>query len=222
MDGGVHALVVNVHFVAALAIAALLSTVSTGNDDRLDTATRESEKGFQRQKQEEVPAEGQEIAEAAAAEEGGPRAAAPLQGAPVARQQAEQMGAQAGRGGVCFRVKKAAGSCCPRAWASEVTVVDPVKINVFAEIAGMYIVPATKWNAAARATGMVFEDNTQESVERRRETLELAGKNFPSEDFAKSTVSLLVPLEVEFLTLSTHRDFVFEEFMEHLGCIEEK
>ncbi|KAE9310254.1 hypothetical protein PR003_g20312 [Phytophthora rubi] len=46
MDGGVYALLVNVHFVAALAIAALLSTAPTNNDDRLETATRESEKGF--------------------------------------------------------------------------------------------------------------------------------------------------------------------------------
>ncbi|KAE9351330.1 hypothetical protein PR003_g4933 [Phytophthora rubi] len=206
MDGGVHALVVNVHFVAALAIAALLSTVSTGNDDRLDTATRESEKGFQlKQQQPRKEARAQ------------PRHFKERQ----LRASKRNKWARKLDGGGLLPREEGRGIMLP-ARMGKVTVVDPVKINVFAEIAGMYIVPATKWNAAARATGMVFEDNTQESVERRRETLELAGKNFPSEDFAKSTVSLLVPLEVEFLTLSTHRDFVFEEFMEHLGCIEEK
>ncbi|KAE9045961.1 hypothetical protein PR001_g4751 [Phytophthora rubi] len=210
MDGGVHALVVNVHFVAALAIAALLSTVSTGNDDRLDTATRESEKGFQlKQQQPRKEARAQ------------PRHFKERQ----LRASKRNKWARKLDGGGLLPREEGRGIMLPARMGKvirEVTVVDPVKINVFAEIAGMYIVPATKWNAAARATGMVFEDNTQESVERRRETLELAGKNFPSEDFAKSTVSLLVPLEVEFLTLSTHRDFVFEEFMEHLGCIEEK
>ncbi|KAE8980504.1 hypothetical protein PF011_g22417 [Phytophthora fragariae] len=202
MDGGVHALVVNVHFVAALAIAALLSTVSTGNDDRLDTATRESEKGFQ-----EARAQPRHFKERQLRASKRNKWARKLDGEGLLPREEGRGIMLPARMGKVIR---------------EVTVVDPVKINVFAEIAGMYIVPATKWNAAARATGEVFEDNTQESVERRRETLELAGKNFPSEDFAKSTVSLLVPLEVEFLTLSTHRDFVFEEFMEHLGCIEEK
>uniref|UniRef100_M4BD20 HECT-type E3 ubiquitin transferase n=1 Tax=Hyaloperonospora arabidopsidis (strain Emoy2) TaxID=559515 RepID=M4BD20_HYAAE len=88
----------------------------------------------------------------------------------------------------------------------------------------MDIIPATKWNAAARATGEVLEDNTQMGVERRRETLELVAKDFLSKYayFVKSTVLLLVPPEVEFLKLSIHRDFVFEESMEHLGCIDEK
>lgn len=68
----------------------------------------------------------------------------------------------------------------PMATQSEVAVVEPAKVKVFAEIADMDIIPATKWDAAARATGEVLEDNTQEGVERRRETLELAGKDFPS------------------------------------------
>ncbi|EGZ20939.1 hypothetical protein PHYSODRAFT_354345 [Phytophthora sojae] len=112
----------------------------------------------------------------------------------------------------------------PMATQSEVAVVEPAKVKVFAEIADMDIIPATKWDAAARATGEVLEDNTQEGVERRRETLELAGKDFPSKYayFVKTTASLLVPPEVEFLKLSIHRDFMFEESMEHLGCIEEK
>ncbi|KAE8989696.1 hypothetical protein PR003_g20311 [Phytophthora rubi] len=97
-----------------------------------------------------------------------------------------------------------------------------MKINVFAGIGGMDIIPATKWNAAARAIEVVFEDNTQEGVERRRETLELAGNDFPSKYFVRSTAPLLVPLVVEFLTRSIHRDFVYEEFIEPLGCIKEK
>ncbi|KAE8913762.1 hypothetical protein PF005_g19079 [Phytophthora fragariae] len=133
----------------------------------------------------------------------------------------------------CFRVKEGSGIILPArvgkvigqaafAMHSEVTVVEPVKINVFAGIGGMDIIPATKWNAAARAIEVVFEDNTQEGVERRRETLELAGNDFPSKYFVRSTAPLLVPLVVEFLTRSIHRDFVYEEFIEPLGCIKEK
>ncbi|GMF12384.1 unnamed protein product [Phytophthora lilii] len=112
----------------------------------------------------------------------------------------------------------------PMATQSEVAVVEPGKVKVFAEVADMDIIPATKWDAAARATGEVLEDDSQAGVEIRRETLELAAKDFPSKYayFVKSTTSLLVPPEVEFLKLSIHRDFMFEESMEHLGCIEEK
>jgi len=112
----------------------------------------------------------------------------------------------------------------PVATQSEVAVVEPAKTRVFNEVADMDIIPARKWDAAARATGDVLEDDTQAGVERRRETLELAAKDFPSKYayFVKTTASLLVPPEVEFLKLSIHRDYMFEESMEHLGCIEEK
>lgn len=52
----------------------------------------------------------------------------------------------------------------------------------------------------------------------------MAAKDFPTKyaHFVAQTSSLLVPAEVEFLKLSLHRDFLLEESMEHLSCIEEK
>ncbi|KAE9158432.1 hypothetical protein PF005_g32454 [Phytophthora fragariae] len=76
---------------------------------------------------------------------------------------------------------------------SEVVLVKPATIKVFAEIAGMDIIPATKWDAA----------------------------DFRSKWFVKSTASLLEPLEVEFLTLSIYQELMFDESMEPPGCIEE-
>ncbi|CEG45711.1 hect e3 ubiquitin [Plasmopara halstedii] len=112
----------------------------------------------------------------------------------------------------------------PIAVNSEATVVESIKTKVFNQVANMDILPATKWNAAVRATGEVFEDNSVIGVERRREMLELAAKDFPSKYayFVKMTASLLIPPEVEYLKLSIHRDYMFEESMEHLACIEEK
>ncbi|CAI5727702.1 unnamed protein product [Peronospora effusa] len=112
----------------------------------------------------------------------------------------------------------------PVATQSDVAIVESVKVKIFNEVVHMDIVPATKWNAAARATGEVLEDDTQAGVERRREILKLAAKDFPSKYayFVQSSASLLVPPEVEFLKLSIHRDYMFEESMEHLGCIDEK
>ncbi|RLN48300.1 hypothetical protein BBJ29_001531 [Phytophthora kernoviae] len=108
---------------------------------------------------------------------------------------------------------------------SEMAVVEPGKTKVFSEVADMDILPAYKWNASVRATGETLEnDNNPTGVDRRRETLTLAGKDFPAKYafFVKTTAALLVPPEVEFLKLSIHRDYMFEESMEHLSCIEEK
>ncbi|KAE8961114.1 hypothetical protein PR001_g30145, partial [Phytophthora rubi] len=95
-----------------------------------------------------------------------------------------------------FRMKEGSGIMAPaRVGKSEVAVVEPVEVKVFAEIADMDTIPATKWDAAAHATG----------------------------EFVKSTASLLILLpEAKLLEWSIRRDFMFEESMEHLGCIEEK
>ncbi|KAE9006826.1 hypothetical protein PR001_g16878 [Phytophthora rubi] len=301
MDGGVLALLLNVLFVAALAIAffmmrrkivrlhtlrlrelaaPLLGNASAVNDHRLDTATREAEKGFQvcgvcefENFKDALFCSicGERMDTGEAADSGGrntrkrrrkelkqqqqrnethalPRHLTERQ--LRARKRKEWTRKLDVEGHMFwFRVKEGSGVVAPArvgkvirfvrpnasakmpgqvngpfATQSEVAVVEPVKAKVFAEIADMDIIPATKWDAAARATGEVLEDDTQEGVERRRETLELTGKDFPSKYayFVKSTASLLVPPEVEFLKLSIHRDFMFEESMEHLGCIEEK
>ncbi|CAH0483045.1 unnamed protein product [Peronospora belbahrii] len=107
---------------------------------------------------------------------------------------------------------------------SDMAIIEPAKVKVFDEVVHLDIISATKWDAAARATGEVLESDTQAGVERRREILNLAVKDFPSKYayFVQSSASLLVPPEVEFLKLSIHRDYMFEESMEHLGCIDEK
>ncbi|KAH7476227.1 hypothetical protein PRIC1_000239 [Phytophthora ramorum] len=297
MDGGVLALLVNVSFVAVLAIAFFvmrrkLVRVHTRrlrelaapllgnpaiNDHRLDTATREAEKGFEvcgvcefenfkdalfcsicgqrmhtgegadssgknRRKRRRKEKKERKATEAL------PRHLTERQ--LRARKRKEWTRKLDVEGNMFwFRVKEGSGPMTParvgkvirfvkpnenakmpgqvkgpEATLSEVAVVEPAKAKVFAEVADMDIIPATKWDAAARATGEVLEDDTQAGVERRREMLELAEKDFPSKYayFVKSTASLLVPPEVEFLKLSIHRDYMFEESMEHLGCIEEK
>ncbi|EEY61445.1 HECT E3 ubiquitin ligase, putative [Phytophthora infestans T30-4] len=301
MDGGVLAILVNVSFVAVLAIAffmmrrklirvhtrrlrelaaPLLGNPLTTNDHRLDTATREAEKGFEvcavcefenfkdalfcslcgermkkleasdnsnknkrkRRRKEKKDRKTNERATIL------PRHLTERQ--LRARKRKEWTRKLDVEGNMFwFRVKEGSGPIVPArvgkvirfvkpnenlkmpgqvngpiAIQSEVAVVEPAKAKVFKEMADMDIIPATKWDAAARATGEVLEDDTQTGVERRRETLELAAKDFPSKYayFVKTTASLLVPPEVEFLKLSLHRDYMFEESMEHLGCIEEK
>ncbi|GAB9467499.1 Hect e3 ubiquitin [Globisporangium polare] len=78
---------------------------------------------------------------------------------------------------------------------------------------------------ASAADAAVFADGTElGSQDRVREALELVTRDFPTKfaHFVVCTSSLLVPAEVEFLKLSVHRDFVVEESIEHLSCIEEK
>ncbi|TDH74268.1 hypothetical protein CCR75_006347 [Bremia lactucae] len=112
----------------------------------------------------------------------------------------------------------------PEAFESKVAIVEPLTLKVFEDLVNMDIVLASKADAAVRATGEVLESDTQNGVERRREILEWAAKDFPSKYayFVRTTAALLVPPEVEFLKLSIHRDYIFEESMEHLGCIEER
>ncbi|KAL3668308.1 hypothetical protein V7S43_006401 [Phytophthora oleae] len=60
--------------------------------------------------------------------------------------------------------------------------------------------------------------------ERRKETVSLAASDFPSKyaHFVVSTASLIVPAEVEFLKLSVHRDYMMEESIDHMYCIQPK
>ncbi|KAE9046936.1 hypothetical protein PR003_g1287 [Phytophthora rubi] len=61
-------------------------------------------------------------------------------------------------------------------------------------------------------------------AERRKEAVALAESDFPSKyaHFVVSTASLIVPAEVEFLKLSVHREFMLEESMDHMYCIQPK
>ncbi|KAG6598004.1 putative HECT E3 ubiquitin ligase [Phytophthora cinnamomi] len=61
-------------------------------------------------------------------------------------------------------------------------------------------------------------------AERRKEAVSLAESDFPSKyaHFVVSTASLIVPAEVEFLKLSVHRDYMLEESMDHMYCIQPK
>uniref|UniRef100_A0AAV1TD69 HECT-type E3 ubiquitin transferase n=1 Tax=Peronospora matthiolae TaxID=2874970 RepID=A0AAV1TD69_9STRA len=58
--------------------------------------------------------------------------------------------------------------------------------------------------------------------ERRKEIVALAASDFPSKyaHFVVSTASLIVPAEVEFLKLSVHRDYMLEESLDHMVCIQ--
>ncbi|KAG2774308.1 hypothetical protein Pcac1_g14842 [Phytophthora cactorum] len=273
MDGGVLAILVNVSFVAVLAIAffvmrrklirvhtrrlrelaaPLLGNLVANNDHRLDTATREAEKGFEvcavcefenfkdalfcsrcgermdtpeasdssknsrkRRRKEKKERKTKERRDAL------PRHLTERQ--LRARKRKEWTRKLDVEGNMFwFRMKEGSGPMVPArvgkvvrfvkpnenpkmpgqvngpvAIQSEVAVVEPPKVKVFNEVADMDIIPATKWDASVRATGEVLEDDTQTGVERRRETLELAAKDFPSKYayFVKTSASLLVPPE---------------------------
>ncbi|UIZ27405.1 hypothetical protein KXD40_005765 [Peronospora effusa] len=60
--------------------------------------------------------------------------------------------------------------------------------------------------------------------ERRKEMVAMAASDFPSKyaHFVVSTASLIVPAEVEFLKLSVHRDYMLEESLDHMYCIQPK
>ncbi|KAE9144854.1 hypothetical protein PF002_g3763 [Phytophthora fragariae] len=61
---------------------------------------------------------------------------------------------------------------------SEVAVVEPVKVKVFAEIADVDFIPATKWDAAAHATGEVFEPRTSRT--RHKKASSAGARNWTS------------------------------------------
>ncbi|CEG43059.1 hect e3 ubiquitin [Plasmopara halstedii] len=60
--------------------------------------------------------------------------------------------------------------------------------------------------------------------ERRKEAISLASSDFPTKyaHFVVTTASLIVPAEVEFLKLSVHRNYMLEESMDHMQCIQPK
>ncbi|POM71997.1 HECT ubiquitin ligase [Phytophthora palmivora] len=64
----------------------------------------------------------------------------------------------------------------------------------------------------------------EDGPERRKEAVAMADSDFPSKyaHFVVSTASLIVPAEVEFLKLSVHRDYMLEESLDHMYCIQPK
>lgn len=96
-------------------------------------------------------------------------------------------------------------------------VVETTK--VFADVMPMEIVPSSEADAGAWATGLKID-----SAEKKRQVVLLSAMNFPTKfaHFVVNSAATLVPADVEFLKLSVHRDYVLEESVEHLGCIQEK
>lgn len=93
-------------------------------------------------------------------------------------------------------------------------------LDLEAESVVLDVVKASEVDAASFPDG----SDLGSSCERVKEALAFAAKDFPTKyaHFVVCTSSLLVPAEVEFLKLSVHRDFVVEESIEHISCIDEK
>jgi hypothetical protein len=88
-----------------------------------------------------------------------------------------------------------------------------------AEAAVLEIVPSNDADAAAFALGVALN-----STERMQETIALAANDFPTKyaHFVVATSTMVIPAQVAYLKLSVNRDFVLEQSMEHISCIEEK
>jgi hypothetical protein len=84
----------------------------------------------------------------------------------------------------------------------------------------LVLTDALEANAAIFPTGSTFTDD----LDRRAEMVRMSTLDFPSKyaHFVVTTSSQVVPAEIEFLKLSVHRDFVLEESVDHLCCIQEK
>ncbi|RLN20661.1 hypothetical protein BBJ28_00006090 [Nothophytophthora sp. Chile5] len=87
---------------------------------------------------------------------------------------------------------------------------------------GLALVDASTADPSKFATGA--STLADAGVERRKEAVSMAATDFPSKyaHFVVTTASLIVPAEVEFLKLSVHRDYMLEESMDHLHCIQPK
>jgi hypothetical protein len=88
-----------------------------------------------------------------------------------------------------------------------------------AQAATAHILPA------ASADSSVFPDGTATDLKtRHRDILQLAEKEFPTKfaHFVVCSASLLVPAEVEALQISLHRDYLVEESIHHLSCLDTK
>lgn len=78
---------------------------------------------------------------------------------------------------------------------------------------------------ATNADPTVFAaSESVQSAERMKEIIDFATNDFPTKyaHFVVRTASLLTPAEIEFLKLSVHRDYIMEESMDHLRCIQNK
>lgn len=84
----------------------------------------------------------------------------------------------------------------------------------------LVLTAATDADASVFPTGFTCTSD----VDRRAEIIRMAALDFPSKyaHFVVSTASQIMPAEVEFLKLSVHRDFILEESVDHLWCIQEK
>lgn len=62
------------------------------------------------------------------------------------------------------------------------------------------------------------------SVAQKKEAVEFAASDFPTKyaQFVVTTASLILPAEIEFLKLSVHRDYMLEESLDHMCCIQPK
>ncbi|KAF1333486.1 Hect ubiquitin ligase, partial [Globisporangium splendens] len=86
----------------------------------------------------------------------------------------------------------------------------------------MNLVAAAEANAAVFPTGSsTVQDATSE---RKKEVVEFAAKDFPTKyaHFVVSTSALIVPAEVEHIKLSVHREYMLEQSVSHVSCIDEK
>ncbi|DBA02455.1 TPA: LOW QUALITY PROTEIN: hypothetical protein N0F65_008669 [Lagenidium giganteum] len=103
--------------------------------------------------------------------------------------------------------------------ANNVERVQVMSLSDEVKATTMELQPVASVNAAASPLGHALE-----AIERMREVQDAASKDFPTRlaHFVVTTASALVPAEVEFLKLSVHRDFMFEESVEHISCIQEK
>lgn len=95
-------------------------------------------------------------------------------------------------------------------------VTGPDEANNLAT-AAMEIVLASSANAAASATGDAIS-----SKERRREVIAFSTKDFPTKyaHFVAQSASLFLPAEMGQLKISLQRDYLLEQSMESLSCIE--
>ncbi|GAB9477226.1 Hect ubiquitin ligase, partial [Globisporangium polare] len=99
------------------------------------------------------------------------------------------------------------------------TLTPVQKLLKMDEVVKMELIPSSEANPAVFPTGA-----TLESKERIKEVVDVVAQDFPTKyaHFVVSTAALITPAEVEFLKLSVHREFMLEESVDHLACIEQK
>ncbi|RLN36745.1 hypothetical protein BBO99_00001719 [Phytophthora kernoviae] len=87
---------------------------------------------------------------------------------------------------------------------------------------GVELVEASVADPAEFATGK--STLVEAGPERRKEIVSIATSDFPSKyaHFVVNTAALIIPAEIEFLKLSVHREYMLEESMDHMFCIQPK